>query len=203
MIDPRDPNRVLVATDLRGVLVSEDGFAHYASSNQGFSHRVVRAVIVDRKDPNRLYVGVANDKEEGGLFFSDDAGKNWRQSSRGLAGRDVLGLQQADSGALFAGTNHGIFQLASPSASWLPMKMIWGTVPEWQLPQSAAAEPATPEPKPPQRRICHQPAQNYCCESQAPGRAADSPGYRPASAVLAHGRQGLVCGHRRWAIHQR
>lgn len=146
MIDPRDPNRVLVATDLRGVLVSEDGFAHYASSNQGFSHRVVRAVIVDRKDPNRLYVGVANDKEEGGLFFSDDAGKNWRQSSRGLAGRDVLGLQQADSGALFAGTNHGIFQLASPSASWLPMKMIWGTVPEWQLPQSAAAEPATPEP---------------------------------------------------------
>lgn len=146
LIDPRDPNRVMVATDLRGVLVSNDGFAHYTSSNQGFSHRVVRAVIVDRKDPNRLYVGVANDKEQGGLFLSDDAGKNWRQSSRGLAGRDVLSLQQAENGTLFAGTNHGIFQLASVSASWLPMKMIWGAVPEWQT-KPAEAEPAPSEPK--------------------------------------------------------
>src|ERR1035437_8919860 len=139
LIDPRDPNRVLVATDLRGVLVSNDGFAHYTSSNQGFSHRVVGAVVVDRKDPNRLYVGVANDKEQGGLFLSDDVGKSWRQSRRGLAGRDILSLQQAENGALFAGTNHGIFQLASLSASWVPMKMIRGPVPEGQ-PKAAEAE---------------------------------------------------------------
>jgi photosystem II stability/assembly factor-like uncharacterized protein len=148
LIDPRDPNRVLVATDLRGVLVSNDGFAHYASSNRGFSHRVVGAVIVDRKDPNRLYVGVANDKEQGGLFLSDDVGKSWRQSSRGLAARDILSQQQAENGALFAGTNHGIFQLASLSASWLPMKMIWGPVPEWQpKPAEAEAPPVAPKPK--------------------------------------------------------
>ncbi len=36
LIDPRDPDRVLVATDLRGVLVSNDGFAHYTTSNRGF-----------------------------------------------------------------------------------------------------------------------------------------------------------------------
>ena len=149
LIDPRDPNRVLIATDLRGVLVSNDGFAHYTSSNQGFSHRVVRAVIVDDKDPNRLYAGVANDKEQGGLFLSDDSGKSWRQSSRGLAGRDVLSLQQAENGTLFAGTNHGIFQLPSASASWLPAKMIWGTVPEWQTkPADAETSPVLAEPKP-------------------------------------------------------
>jgi len=148
LIDPRDPNRVLVATDLRGVLVSKDGFAHYTSSNQGFSHRVVVAVIVDRKDPNRLYVGVANGKEQGGLFLSDDVGKSWRQSSRGLAGRDILSLQQAENGALFAGTNHGIFQLASLSASWLPRKMIWGAVPEWQpKPVEAEVSPAASKSK--------------------------------------------------------
>ncbi len=33
----------------------------------------------------------------------------------GWTGRDILSLQQADSGALFAGTNHGIFSLASLS----------------------------------------------------------------------------------------
>ena len=149
LIDPRDPNRVVVATDLRGVLVSNDGFAHYASSNRGFSHRVVGAVIVDRKDPNRLYVGVANDKEQGGLFLSDDVGKSWQQSSRGLAGRDILSLQQAENGVLFAGTNHGIFRLTSLSASWLPMKMIWGPVPEGQpQPAEAAASPGASKPEP-------------------------------------------------------
>jgi hypothetical protein len=40
-IDPRNPDRVLVATDLSGVLASNDGFRHYAPSNRGFSDRVV------------------------------------------------------------------------------------------------------------------------------------------------------------------
>ena len=140
LIDPRDPNRVLVATDMQGVLASNDGFAHYTSSNRGFSHRLVDAVVVDRKDPNRIYVGVANDKEQGGMFLSDDGGKSWRQSSRGLAGRDILSLQQADDGALFAGTNHGIFRLESLSGSWMPVKMILGPMPESQT--AAEAQPA-------------------------------------------------------------
>ena len=141
LIDPRNPDRVLVATDYRGVLASNDGFMHHTASNRGFSHRGIGGVVVDRKDPNRLYVGVMNDKELGGVFVSDDAGKSWQQSSRGLAGRDVLSLQQAEDGALFAGTNHGIFRLVAGNVSWLPASMILGPVPEWQ--------PKPPEPEPP------------------------------------------------------
>ena len=70
LIDPRDPERVLLATDRRGVLVSNDGFKHYTASNRGFTHRVVGDVIADRKDPNRIYVGVVNDKDSGGFFVS-------------------------------------------------------------------------------------------------------------------------------------
>ncbi len=143
LIDPRDPERVLLATDRRGVLVSNDGFRHYITSNRGFTHRVVGDVITDRKDPNRIYVGVVNDKDSGGFFISDDAGRSWRQSNRGLDERDILSLQQAANGELFAGTNHGIFSLASPGASWTPAKMIFGPVPEWQ------PKPAEPEPAPP------------------------------------------------------
>ena len=140
LIDPRNPERVLVATDLRGVLVSNDGFAHYRASNRGFSHRVVTDVLVDRQDANRIYVGVANDGEMGGVFISDDAGKSWRQSSKGLEGRDVLSLEQAESGELFAGTNHGLFHLTSPGAAWQPATMIEGPVPEPQ-PKEAAPPP--------------------------------------------------------------
>ena len=132
LIDPRDPDRVLLATDLRGVLASNDGFAHYTISNRGYTHRVVDGVVVDRKDPNRLYAGVANDRDLGGVFVSEDAGENWQQVSRGLADRDVLSLQQAADGVLIAGTNHGIFSLASLSSSWQPASMIFGPVPSSQ-----------------------------------------------------------------------
>jgi len=141
LIDPRNPDHVLVATDHLGVLASKDAFAHYASSNRGFSHRVVNDVLVDRKDPSRLYAGVANDGEAGGVFVSDDGGKSWKQTSKGLGGRDILSMQQAEKGEVFAGTNHGIYSYASTKGEWQPASMIFGIPPEWR-PKEAAPEPA-------------------------------------------------------------
>jgi len=132
LIDPRNAEHVLLATDRGGVLASNDGFAKYQASNHGFSHRMVGAVISDRKDPNRLYVGIVNDKVHGGLFTTDDVGKTWIQVSRGLGDRDILSLQQADNGVIYAGTNHGIFFLTSLISGWQPAAMYNGPVPEWQ-----------------------------------------------------------------------
>ncbi len=140
LVDPRHPERVLLATDRGGVLASDDGFDHYVSSNRGFSHRVIGGVVVDHQDPSRLYVGVVNDKDLGGFFLSEDGGRSWRRSNRGLEERDILSLQQAGSGVIFAGTNHGIFYLASLNGSWLPAAMILGKRP----PESEKA--ATPAP---------------------------------------------------------
>ena len=120
LIDPRNPERVLIATDRGGVLASNDGFAKYQSSNRGFSHRMVGSVIADRKDQNRLYVGIVNDKVHGGMFTTDDVGKTWLQVSKGLGDRDILSLQQAENGVMFAGTNHGIFFLTSLVGAWQP-----------------------------------------------------------------------------------
>ena len=50
-VDPGDSNRVLLATDRGGVLVSDDGGATFAASNQGISERKVAAVLVDRNIP--------------------------------------------------------------------------------------------------------------------------------------------------------
>ncbi len=142
LIDPRNPERVLIATDRGGVLASNDGFAKYAASNRGFSHRMVSSVVPDRKDKNRLYVGIVNDKVHGGMFTTDDVGKTWLQVSKGLGDRDILSLQQADNGVMFAGTNHGIFFLTSLLGAWQPAVMINGPVPEWQpKPEPAAAAP--------------------------------------------------------------
>jgi photosystem II stability/assembly factor-like uncharacterized protein len=143
MVDPGDPEHVLVATDRGGVLASHDGFAHYETSNHGFAHRVVGGVVIDNKDPNRIFVGVVNDKDLGGFFISDDRGANWRQSNRGLDERDVLSLNQAGDGVIFAGTNHGVFYLMSISGEWQPAAMIRGPLPEQHDIPSAAASPKT------------------------------------------------------------
>ena len=145
LIDPRNPDRVLLATDRGGVLATNDGFANakYSPSNRGFSHRMVGAVIADNKNPNRLYVGIVNDKVHGGLFTTDDVGKSWLQVSKGLGDRDILSLQQADNGVIYAGTNHGIFYLSSLVGAWQPATMIVGPVPEWQ-----PKEEPPPAPKP-------------------------------------------------------
>lgn len=132
LIDPRNTSRVLLATDRGGVLASNNGFDDYDYSNQGFAHRTVGAVLTDHTDPARLYVGIVNDKELGGFFTSENAGKNWKLWNKGLNERDVLALQQAGSGVIFAGTNHGIFYLKSLSTNWEPANMYRDSLPAWR-----------------------------------------------------------------------
>ncbi len=118
LVDPGDSNHVLLATDRGGVLVSRDAGATFAVSNQGISERKVAALLVDRSDPRRLYVGVVNDKSYGGVFRSVDGGQHWEQLGSGLDGRDVFSLAQAKDGSIVAGTTHGIFVLGGdPPAS--------------------------------------------------------------------------------------
>ena len=156
LIDPRSPDRVLLATDRGGVLATNDGFAKYQPSNRGFSHRMIGSVIADRRDPNRLYVGIVNDKVHGGMFTTDDVGKSWMQVSKGLGDRDILSLQQADNGVIYAGTNHGIFFLNSLISAWQPAVMIVGPVPEWQKKEEpAAAKPVAPKSKPKTASTAH------------------------------------------------
>ena len=110
LVDPRHSGRLLLATDRRGVMASENGGLSFSPSNRGYIHRYVTSILADMNDPSRLFVGVANDREWGGVFSLRDGGR-WQQTSAGLGGRDVLALSQAADGTLIAGTNRGIFIL--------------------------------------------------------------------------------------------
>jgi photosystem II stability/assembly factor-like uncharacterized protein len=112
-VDPANSNRVLLATDRGGVLVSDDAGVTFAPSNRGVSERKIAALLVDNNDPQRLYAGVVNDKQFGGVFRSADAGAHWQQFSAGLDGRDVFALAETKDGAIVAGTSHGIFVLGA------------------------------------------------------------------------------------------
>jgi photosystem II stability/assembly factor-like uncharacterized protein len=144
-IDPRDSNRVLLATDRGGVLLSQDGGASFAQSNEGFSARRVEALLVDSGNPQRLFAGVVNDKGYGGAFLSDDGGARWEQISTGLDGRDLFALAESPEGAILAGTNHGIFAMESGDSgfSWISRNKILNA------PSEAASHTPQPVDPPP------------------------------------------------------
>jgi photosystem II stability/assembly factor-like uncharacterized protein len=123
-IDPRNSNHVLLATDRSGVLALNNATGMWTASNHGYTHRYVTAIVADQKDPNTIYVGVVNDREFGGVFFSRDNGQHWQQKSSGLGGKDVFTLKQASSGALVAGTNHGSYLLERNGSEWHPINNV-------------------------------------------------------------------------------
>jgi photosystem II stability/assembly factor-like uncharacterized protein len=124
LIDPRNPQRVLVATDRTGVLLSTQGGENLNASNRGFAHRQVTAVVSDSSEPGRLYAALTNNREYGAIYRSDDNGANWSSLSSGLGGRDVFSLNQTDTGALIAGTNQGVFTLERGATIWKPMSIV-------------------------------------------------------------------------------
>jgi photosystem II stability/assembly factor-like uncharacterized protein len=124
LVDPRNSNRVLLATDRSGVLASDDGAQTFLASNHGYTHRYVSSILADKNDPNTLLVGVVNDREWGGVFVTRDSGQSWRQKSTGLGGRDVFVLKQAANGALIAGTNRGLFLLDRNGPEWRAINTI-------------------------------------------------------------------------------
>ncbi len=124
MVDPRNPEHVLIATDRNGVIVSRDGGATFQPSNRGFAHRQVTAVVADEKNPEHLYAAMINNREFGGVYVSSDGGAHWQQFQNGLGTRDVFTLELADNGRLIAGTNQGIFALDADSSTWKPANVV-------------------------------------------------------------------------------
>ena len=123
-IDPRSPSHLLLATDRGGILVSDDAGLHFFPSNNGYTHRYVTTILIDKNVPNTLLVGVANDREWGGVFWFQNADRNWHQLSNGLGGRDVFVLREARDGTLIAGTNQGIFTMDHSWDKWRPASKV-------------------------------------------------------------------------------
>ena len=124
MVDPRNSQRVLLATDRAGVLASDNGAASFTASNHGYTHRYVTTILADAKNPDTIYVGVVNDRELGGVFASHDGGQHWTQKSAGLDGRDVFVLKQAADGDIIAGTTRGMFELRRNASTWSPINNV-------------------------------------------------------------------------------
>jgi photosystem II stability/assembly factor-like uncharacterized protein len=106
-IDPRDANRLILATRGDGIKTSQDGCNSWQPSNIGLGSLFVSTIAIDPNNPDTLYAGT-----DGGAYISFDGGETWGQINDGLLGATVVYSVVVDKdGNVYAATPYGIFKL--------------------------------------------------------------------------------------------
>ena len=121
-VHPDEPNRVFIATNNYGVMVSNDGGKNFAPTNEHFTSRFTYSVTPDISQPNRLYATTQNTASSGGFFFtSNDGGQSWTQAKsldiNRISPFAVL-QDRIDPNRMFLGTNVGVFRSLDRGQSW-------------------------------------------------------------------------------------
>jgi photosystem II stability/assembly factor-like uncharacterized protein len=197
-VHPDDPNRVYIATNNYGVMISTDGGKNFAQSNDSFTSRFTYSVTADATQPNRLYATTQNTASSGGfVFYSADAGHNWIQS-KGIDINKVSPFtilqDRVTPDKLYMGTNLGIFTSVDRGVSWTLITP----------PKVAAKKPVrkgTAAAKAPAKKVTAAPVKPKVAAKPAADTTAAGPQIVPALTekvkVLAYtedGRNGLLAG---------
>ena len=121
-VHPEAPNRVYIATNNYGVMVSNDGGRNFAPTNASFTSRFTYSITPDVEHSDRLYATTMNTSSSGGFFFfSDDGGQNWTQAKGLDINRDAAFTVLQDRlnpNLMYLGTNRGIFKSSDRGINW-------------------------------------------------------------------------------------
>jgi photosystem II stability/assembly factor-like uncharacterized protein len=125
-VHPDEPNKVYIATNNYGLMVSNDGGRNFAQANGNFTSRMIFSVTPDNERPNRLYATTNNTAGGGGfVFVSDDDGQTWLPSMRNLVANNNVPVSllqdKINPNLIYLGTNTGVFRSLDRGASWTPI----------------------------------------------------------------------------------
>jgi photosystem II stability/assembly factor-like uncharacterized protein len=125
-IHPEEPNKIYIATNNYGIMVSTDGGQNFLIQNGNFTSRFMRKIVVDIERPNRFYATTKNTATGGGfIFISDDGGLTWTHSTKNLSITRVAPLAILQDiktpDTIYVGTNQGLIRSLDRGKSWAPV----------------------------------------------------------------------------------
>ncbi len=82
VIHPKNPDRLVLGVEGVGVYVSDDGGKSYRPANNGFYHRQIVGMAIDRERPGRMLVVLTNSAEP--ILATQDGGNTWVGLGPGL-----------------------------------------------------------------------------------------------------------------------
>ena len=106
------PDGRLYAATVSGLLQSLDSGRTWHAVSPALVGRDTRALVIDPRDPQVLYVGLAR----GGVWISRDGGNRWEALGAGMARRNIVSLALDPAhNLLYAGADDGLWRYALPA----------------------------------------------------------------------------------------
>ena len=130
VVDPTRSDRLYLSIYEHGVFVSDNGAATWRplgpyGGNQDLMKAGLTALAIDGQ--GRLWLAT----DDRGVFVTADGGASWEPVNDGLATTQILTLETAASGAVFAGTaGYGVYMLALGDSTWQHLGVTIGAG-EW------------------------------------------------------------------------
>jgi photosystem II stability/assembly factor-like uncharacterized protein len=123
------PARVLIGTEERGVLASEDDGEHFRDANDGFEHRQILALGQDPARPGRIVAALSHAPEP--ILATEDEGRTWSPLGTGLRAEQVLRVYAAPDGSWWASlARGGLMRYDDASKAWTATGTIARRPPE-------------------------------------------------------------------------
>src|ERR1700686_795310 len=117
VIDPKNPQRVIIGTEREGGQISEDGGTNFASANVGFHHQHILDVAMDRDRPERELVVLTFDTNA--FLATKDGGNTWAPLGPGLKRTDLKHVYAAPSGWWASLNKGGLMKYEETGAKWV------------------------------------------------------------------------------------
>jgi photosystem II stability/assembly factor-like uncharacterized protein len=123
--------RVLIGTEQRGVLASDDNGEHFREMNEGFHHRRIVSLAIDVDKAGRVAVVLANSPDS--PVETEDGGRTWSAISAGLGPNAVTRIFSSPRGWLAALASGGLARFEPETRKWTRVGALLES-PEWLAP---------------------------------------------------------------------
>jgi photosystem II stability/assembly factor-like uncharacterized protein len=137
------PGRIVIGTEKLGILLSDDGGAHFHAANDGFYHREIVALALDREKPGRVLAVLTNAPEP--LLATEDGGATWSGLGPGLKMQGLRRIYAAPNGWFAAMEHGGLMRYDSSKRMWTQAGRL--------TPETAATFASIIERKPGQKNV--------------------------------------------------
>ena len=132
LIDPKNPQRVILGTEREGVQISENGGQTYTSANVGFHHQHILDVAMDREHPERALVVLTFDTNA--FLATKDGGTTWAPLGPGLKRTDLKHVYASPNGWWASLNNGGWMKYEETSGKWVKAGLFAPDAPEAPAP---------------------------------------------------------------------
>ena len=123
--DSKPPSRLVIGTEQRGIVASDDGGRTFRTANDGFYHRRILSVAVDARDKRHVAAVLANAPES--VVVSGDGGTTWTAMNSGLGVGGVRSIFNLSNGWWATLPSGGLVHFDDGGRAWRRTGVFWQT----------------------------------------------------------------------------